>query len=221
MKKETIKRLKDVGANMPSLAKVHKKKSDDLLKGTDEWPPEEPAGNPLPAAVIAERTRADNETYKARRAALLKDANISEKRDFVDYIKAITDDGLDLILFAWGVLKCESVDYAGVEIDIKAKIWAAEYLTDRAFGKATQNLKIDTTLHNASDDELLKEVRLLQEKLGNKVLNANFKTEAIAGSNDTNGSAGHNENEPHGTSSVSRGIEGNGMAGEDSPDKRI
>lgn len=173
--------MKNAGVEVPSLARVEKKKkvAKDLLNSGDEWPPEEPPGKPLPAVAVVERTIADNAIYKARRAALLRDINITEKKDFVDYIKAITEDGLDLILFAWGVLKCESTAYAGVEIDIKAKIWAAEYLTDRAFGKAQQNLKIDTTLHNASDDELLKEVRLLQEKLGDKVLNVNFKTESI------------------------------------------
>src|SRR5574337_570987 len=151
MKKATLDRMKRAEVKMPSLSKLERRKKveADLAKHGNEWPSELPPEKPLPAVEIAERTRADNEIYRARRAALLKDINITEKKDFIDYIKTITDDGLDLILFAWGVLKCESVFYAGVMIDIKAKIWAAEYLTDRAFGKAQQHLKIDSKIGRA------------------------------------------------------------------------
>ncbi len=188
---KTKKRLKKLGVKNPRLKKRDRDTEfEKAMKdvGGNEWPPElpsgiaEPALKPLPIVETIDKLKVEDERYRARKALLIEQAKITEKQEFVDYIRKFTDDGLDLVLFAWGVLKAEGYEYGGCVIDIKAKVWACEYLTDRAFGKAQQNIKIDSTIHNASDEELLKEVRLLQEKLGKKVMDVEFKTNDAAGS---------------------------------------
>jgi len=187
------KRLKKLGAKNPKLKKRDMEAEYEADKASlpdDVWPPEDsPAMRPLPMAETINKLKAEDETYRARKAFLIERSSVVGKQEFVEYIKKFTDDGLDLALFAWGVLKAEGYEYGGCVIDIKAKIWACEYLTDRAFGKAQQNIKIDSSIHNASDDELLKEVRLLQEKLGKKVMDVGFKKEPVLGAYQAGGAA--------------------------------
>jgi len=194
MNLDAKKRLSKLGAKNPNL-KPKKRDMDAEYEAAqaspsdDTWPPEDspaiiPPMKPLPIAEVINKLKSEDEVYRARKAFLTKNARVTEKQEFVEYIKKFTDDGLDLVLFAWGVLKAEGYEYGGCVIDIKAKIWACEYLTDRAFGKAQQNLKIDSTIHNTSDEELLKEVRLLQEKLGRKVMDVEFRQEAVVAAGD-------------------------------------
>jgi len=183
MKQKTIKRLRGAGCKIPKLKKRDRGAEFDAAgKSTGEWPEETllPARKPLPIVSTIDMLREDDLRYKERKAVMIQQSGITEKMEFVDYIRTLTEDGLDLILFAWGVLKTEGGTYMGIELEFKDKIWATEFLADRAFGKAQQNIKIDSTTHNASDEELLKEVRLLQEKLGKKVLDVEFKKEAIS-----------------------------------------
>ena len=105
-------------------------------------------------------------------------AGVTARDTFQGMCQKVTGNGRDLIEFAYGILTAtakkkmptsygkdrEVIVFNGIEITIKEKIWAAEFLANRGFGKADQNVNITATIDNKSTDELrLEALRILQK----------------------------------------------------------
>lgn len=134
------------------------------------------------------------------------------RRGIADYIRSVTDDGADLVLFALEVLRTDEAYLDGCEVDLKAKIWAVEYLTDRAFGKAVNTIKVDSTIHNVSDEEIVREINLIKERLGEKPIDVECKQ--LAEGED-------NGEQDEGIGTAEGLAEGEGAAGENEPDSEV
>lgn len=105
-------------------------------------------------------------------------AGVTNRDTFQTMVQKVTKNGRDLIEFAYGVLMADTVKeiptsygkrqalmYEDIEITVKEKIWAVEYLTNRGFGKAEQTINISATIENKSTDELKQEALKLLYKV--------------------------------------------------------
>ena len=106
-------------------------------------------------------------------------SGVTARDTFQGMCQKVTGNGRDLIAFAYGILTTneikklptsygkerEVIVFEGIEITIKEKIWAGEFLANRGFGKADQNINISSaTIDNKSTDELrLEALRILNK----------------------------------------------------------
>lgn len=96
-------------------------------------------------------------------------------------IQQETRDGAEVVDFALAVLRHGGVNAASgtamnglTEVTLTDKRWAADYLTDRGWGKAPQTIEIQTegepmpaiVLRGVTDDDLDAAERVLREGLG-------------------------------------------------------
>lgn len=91
--------------------------------------------------------------------------NAGEADTLTEFIRKTTFDGRELVLFHLEVLRDTTGTYKGCLVELKHKQYAAACLEDRGWGKAVSNLNINTTNMNKSDELLLAEIRLLEDKI--------------------------------------------------------
>ena len=175
-----------------------------------------PARKMLPIAEEIERINNNTERGLALRKAAVKRMKLKDAQTLAGHVKAFTGDGLDLVLFAHQLLMVEDGEYRGWEVEMADKRWAVEFLADRGFGKAMQSLKVESTVRNASDEELIAEIKLLQEKMGGKVIDVNVLNQKLSGSGNAN-----RENESGRASSLQGCAEGSGISGEDTQNRGV
>ena len=154
-----------------------------------------------------------DERYLRKVKAMKERIKGDRRRGIADYIRSVTDDGADLVLFAVEVLRTDEGIVDGCEVDLKAKIWAVEYLTDRAFGKAVNMIKIDSTIHNVSDEEIIREINLIKERLGEKPIDVECKQLAEGVTDD--------REQDEGIGAAKGLVEGEGAAGENESDSEV
>lgn len=224
MNKNSTKRLKTAGVDKALVPDSGKKLPFKVKQEAGYTPPPVmPGSKPLPTEERYAALMAADEEYQKEKEYLFRRKELQERREFSDFIKALTGDGIELAMFAYGILRTTSTMYRNVIIDAKAKIWACEYLTDRAFGKATNNVKIDSTIHSTSDDDLIKEIALLRERLGNKVIDIEGKVENVLTDardiKERDNESG--ECQQAGLVAIPPALEGVGVSGENETDKGI
>ena len=91
--------------------------------------------------------------------------NAGEADTLTDFIRKTTFDGRELVLFHLEVLRDTTGTYKGCTVELKHKQYAAACLEERGWGKAVATLNVNTTNMNKSDELLLAEIRLLEDKI--------------------------------------------------------
>lgn len=116
-------------------------------------------------------------TYGTKLPAQYLKAGVTQRDTFQSMCAKMSGNGRVLIDFAIGVLSADMMVevpttygvrhvlmYQGIEISAKEKIWAVEFLANRGFGRAEQNINVTNTIENRSSDELkLEALKLLQK----------------------------------------------------------
>lgn len=105
-------------------------------------------------------------------------AGVTQRDTFQSMCAKMTGNGRDLVDFALGVLAADVIVevpttygvrhvlmYRGIEITAKEKVWAVEFLANRGFGRAEQNINVTNTIENRSSDELKLEALKLLKKI--------------------------------------------------------
>lgn len=116
--------------------------------------------------------------HRERLPKIFLKAGVTARDTFQTICQKITGNGRDLIEYAYGVLMegkevevptstgvRKALMYRGVEITSKDRIWAVEFLANRGFGRAEQNINIAATVENKSTDELKLEALKLLHKI--------------------------------------------------------
>lgn len=154
-----------------------------------------------------------DERYLRKVAAMKARIKGERRRGIAEYIRSVTDDGADLVMFALEVLRTDEGEVDGCEVNMQAKIWSVEYLTDRAFGKAVNMIKVDSTIHNVSDEEIIREINLIKERLGEKPIDVEIKQLAEGVTDD--------REQDEGIGAAKGLVEGEGAAGENESDSEV
>lgn len=138
--------------------------------------------------------------YERDKQYLAEIRKLSLGDGFEECIRLMTEDGLELAMFAYGIMRTEGEgEFKGCKVDLRAKIWACEYLTDRAYGKATTNIKVQK-IEKISDEEIKKEIEILE----GRIKNAEYRI--IAGSE---------QSRTRGLSALPGSVKGKGKAKQD------
>mgnify|MGYP001577568479 FL=1 len=156
-KATTKKSLKKIGIGWKDIPRVKE------VKGAEDRG--FPVKKKLPTEErLEEMINADNER-KLKLDELARLHNAGEADTLTEFIRKTTFDGRELVLFHLEVLRDTTGVYKGCAVELKHKQYAAACLEDRGWGKAVANLNINTTNMNKSDELLLAEIRLLEDKI--------------------------------------------------------
>ncbi len=79
-------------------------------------------------------------------------------------------DGIETMKTLHGIATCKTCIYQGMTVTTKDKLAAIDMLLNRKLGKPQTTAVIDVTTHeqNLTDEDLVKEISLLRERLGDK-----------------------------------------------------